>query len=521
MTEPHDVDDVIGPDDDDDDGDRDDVVELDDEDGDEYDLLDDDPYADYDGYGDEDDPADEDDEREVDTAELDAAEAAGGISVAGDGAEDIAPSSMAPDLSAYTVDISTGEVTDVPAVATPVQADLAAQLSGSMPLLLLAKSAQKAGHLPEVAQVATRVTGGAVGVGVVLRLPSHTAAAAAAFLARFGSSPVRLADPDLYRAPSHGSPDKAIGVRTVKWHPWLANAPAPSSSTDTAWVGTVLQKQIDAGATVMLSATGWVGATNGAIELGHARRWVAASRAAARPSTPMFVNLTMDRAWLTDSNLRSLLLQELVESNERLWYLRFRWPVTNPRYGQLRDAAVLDGYKLLAVTAALEGKVLVLPNSGLTGWVATALGATGFSTGMSWGEQAYADPRIVSARKGEPPPPPTLRLFERSLLHTVDHASHVALMAQQDYLLCRCRYCQALGAHTQSPARWDRETAGLHYLLRVARLTAMLNGPARRTEATREVLRAQQFLKATATTAAAPTGNNAPAHLSEWYRLLL
>ena len=469
--------------------------------------------------GTDDDDVDED-SLELDPAQLDAAAEAGDLSVAGDAAEDVSPGSLAPYASAFRVDVTTGAVSDQATASAPAQVGLTGQLSGNIPLLLLAKSYQLAEQLPSVARVAARVTAGQIGVGVVVRLPPHSAAAAGIFLARFPGSLVRLADPDLYRAPSHGSLDNPISNQMVRRHPWLANAPAPSAPTDLGWVTTVLEKQADAGATVLLSATGWLGSANGARELGNARRWVAASRTAAA-STPMFVNLTMDSTWLTTPTLRSALLEELVESNERLWYLRFRWPVVEPRYGQLRQAAVLDGYKELAVTAALEGKVLVLPNSGLTGWVATALGGTGFSTGTSWGEQAYAAPRIMASAPGRPKPPATLRLFERTILHTVDHASHVALLGESNYLLCQCRYCQSIGARTTSSARWNKETAALHYLLRCARLTAMLNSPSRRMEALREVRRARQFVRGTVGTPAAPTGNNAPAHLSEWERLLL
>lgn len=460
------------------------------------------------------------DSPDLDLVQLDEAAAAGDLSTAEDDAEDLPTGSLAPDVSAFTVDVSTGEVRDRPRVTTPVQSALEVQLSGTMPLLLLAKSYQQSSQMPSVARVATRVTRGRVGIGVVVRLPAHTPAAAETFLDRFPGSPIRIADPDLYTAPAYGGPDANVSDQKAGRHPWLVSAVPASAPTNPAWVREVLERQTDVGATVLLSATGWVSAANGAREFAHALRWVAESRRAAG-TTPMFVSLTLDGSWLTDPVLRGVLLHEIVESGERLWYLRFRWPVVQPRYGQLRQRSLLEGYRQLAVTAALEDKVLVLPNSGLTGWVATALGATGFSTGPSWGEQAYAAPQIVANRPGQRRPPPTLRLFERTVLHTVDHASHVAMLGETDYQLCRCRYCTALGAATPTTARWDKETASMHYLLRCARLTALLASPNRRMEALREVRRAQAFLRATAGTPAAPTGNNAPAHLAEWENLLI
>lgn len=460
------------------------------------------------------------DSPDLDLVQLDEAAAAGDLSTAGDDAEDLPTGSLAPDESAFTVDASTVKVRDRPRVAIPVQPELARQLSGAVPLLLLAKSYQLARQMPSVARVATRVTRGRVGIGVVVRLPSHTPAAARRFLDYFPGSPIRIADPDLYKAPAYGGPDANMSAQMASRHPWLTTASPAAAPTDPAWVNEVLDRQTDVGATVLLSATGWVSAANGAREFSHALRWVAESRRAAG-TTPMFVNLTLDGAWLIDPALRAVLLHEIVESGERLWYLRFRWPVVQPRYGQLRQRALLEGYRELAVTAALEDKVLVLPNSGLTGWVGTALGATGFSTGPSWPEQAYAERQIVANRPGQRRPPPTLRLFEQTVLHTVDHASHVAMLGEANYQLCRCRYCTAPGGATLSAARWDKEAASMHYLLRCARLTALLASPNRRVEALREVRRAQAFLRATAGTPAAPTGSNAPAHLAEWESLLI
>lgn len=135
---------------------------------------------------------------------------------------------------------------------------------------------------------------------------------------------------------------------------------------------------------------------------------------------PMFVNLTLDAQWLSDKQLRAVLLQPIVDSPEKHWYLRFWWPMIANRYGQLTDKNVLDGYRVLSRTAALERKRLFLPNAGLTGWVMTGLGATGFSTGTSWTDQAFARERRMGGVKGRPSPPRIPRMFDRALLHTVE-----------------------------------------------------------------------------------------------------
>lgn len=457
----------------------------------------------------------------LDLVELDQAAAAGDLSTDEDDADDVTTiGPVVADAPAFANDISAGPLRDRSRTPAPAHSSLANQLSGAVPLLLLAKSYQQSGQMPSVARVASRVTRGRVGIGVVVRLPSLTPEAARRYLDHFPASSIRIADPDLYMAPAYGGPDAGVSPQKASRHPWLATASPASQPPNSSWIREVLDRQTDVGATVLLSATGWVSAANGAREFAQALRWVTESRRLAG-SAPMFVNLTMDGSWLTEPGLRRVLLNEIVESVERLWYLRFRWPIVQPRYGQLRIRALIEGYRQLSLTAALEEKVLIVPNSGLTGWVATALGATGFSTGPSWPEQAYAAPQIIANRPGQRRPPPTLRLFERTLLHTVDHASHVAMLQHTGYQLCRCRYCAALGTSTPSAARWNKETASMHYLLRCARLTALLASSNRRIEALREVRRAQAFLQRTFGTPAAPTGNNAPAHLAEWERVLI
>lgn len=459
------------------------------------------------------------DSPQLNPATLDEAVATGGRIVLNEDDDDMLGGSFAPDLTATTVDLQSGDIAERPGMSLPSQPALISQLSGAVPLLLLAKSHQISSQLPAVARIATRVTGGRIGVGVAVRLLGHTPAAAASFLNHFTSSPVRIADPDLYRAPASGSPEAGVSARVGERHPWLIDAPEASSMASTSWIREVLDRQVQAGATILLSATGWVNATNAAQQLACAMQRVCASRLEVGSAT-MFVNLTLDGTWLSDPALRAVLLQEIIESPERYWYLRVRWPIVRPRYGQLRDVATLDGYKELAETAALEDKVLILPNSGLTGWIATSLGATGFSTGPGWPEQAYAAPQIMASRPGQPKPPPTLRYFERTVLNIVDHATHSAMIGSAEYLQCQCRYCRAIGASTQNSARWNKESAAMHYLLRCARLMDLISSGNRRGKALEEVQRARQFVSQIASTPASPTGNSSPLHLSEWERLL-
>lgn len=419
------------------------------------------------------------------------------------------------------VDPTTGELT--PRVSTAsgsakAQLDVVEQLT-SAPLVLLARSHQMSNGLPALLAVARRATKGAIGLGLVVRAPNMSPSAAAAYLGSCPRNTVVLADPSLHQNPKSGSPTAAaLSARASAWNPWFNSAPSHADALDVKWIRTVLDVQRSMQASVLLSATSWVDAVGASKQLADAMRWVVASRNEATDA-PMFVNLTLDSSWLSNSALRALLLAELVESEEPLWYLRFYWPIVDPRYGQLANQRILEGYRELATVAALEGKRVILANSGLTGWIGTALGAAGFSTGPSWPEQAYAQQRQMASSPGRSRVPSRPRYFDTNLIHTIDHATQVAVSQLPSYAHCRCRYCANLPLSATIVSPWPKEEAGLHYLLSTAKLTYRLVANPR-LEALREVRRARTFMSQLAGTASAPTGDNTPKHLVAWESLL-
>ncbi|MEX2510609.1 MAG: hypothetical protein WD405_11640 [Homoserinimonas sp.] len=313
-----------------------------------------------------------------------------------------------------------------------------------------------------------------------------------------------IVDPEL-----HYSSTSAWEGRTEPNADWAELMDAPKKPKP-RWVKLTLDIQRDLGATVALSATGWVDAVDGTKSIARAMNFAAESRAYLGSGVPMMVNLTFDWRWLVDEDLRATLLQEIVESNEPHWYLRFYWPEVPVRYGQLVDAAILAGYRELSGLCALEDKQLFLPNSGLTGWVATALGATGFSTGQAWPEQAFARQRIMGGRKGQRPPPRIPRYFDSQLLHTIEYSEFQRLAEFEDHEEHVTPYSLEIEeeGHTH-------ELGGLHYLVAVADLQSTLKGKRSQAKAAREVRTAAKFIT-DLRRADQPAGLNRPLHLAPW-----
>ena len=383
-------------------------------------------------------------------------------------------------------------------------------LSGTVPTFVVHRSFHHAVQLPDLVLRAQRVCGADAAVAVATRLPLQAPSAARVFLDSVPTATLRIADPEIHTLPG---PARAPHPKTLKQAAKYryGGVPVPAAPNQ-GWVRDVLDAQHDAGANVMLSASGWVGAARGGQQLAAAMSFVDATRTELGADDPMFVNLTLDAAWLLDSALRGQLLQEIVESPETLWWLRVMWPPLRPNpYAQLVDAALLDGYAELAQVAGDERKVVFLPNSGLTGWVATALGASGFSTGMSGPERAYLN---QPPQGGGGAGTPRQRYFEKTLLHTILRADQAPLTRQPGYQQCACAYCGQLAA-----GPWRKDQEQLHYLHNVAELTATLRRTGRKAAARTRVQQAVTF-NVGLTGAARLTGESEPKHLDAWTKLL-
>ena len=381
-------------------------------------------------------------------------------------------------------------------------------ISAAVPTLVVHRSHNYFSELPElIIRAQTSVRSNAA-IAVATRMPRKEPAGTRSFLNSCTSAALRIADPEIHTLSGPNQAPHARPSACAVEYPYAKN-PIPAAPK-ASWIRKVLDAQHDAGANVFLSASGWVAGHDGIRELSEAMAFVDATRQQLGEDDPMFVNLTLHSEWLRRPRLRAALLQELVEHPESLWWLRFMWPALRPTsYVQLADRALLEGYKELAQVAKSENKTLFLPNSGLTGWFATALGASGFSAGMSGTERAYLDQPPQAGAGGQP----KQRFFERNLLHTILMTDRRPLARQSKYVTCRCPYCRQMGAG------YHKREEQLHYLYNAAELTASLGRTGRRGTARRLVRDAVAFNNALPMSASL-VQESTPRHLDDWDALL-
>ena len=400
-------------------------------------------------------------------------------------------------------------MTDTTPIA-PTYLPLSTIFDDSRPTFLIHKSWQYSGRLGEVADSLAVLHKDKLGIGVVAPMFGYKRQKVRQFLEGLDQVPFRIADPDLHRYASSGWVDFVERKAESEWTFSKEIPKKPKSS----WVAQVLDAQREAHATVLLSASGWVDSVDATKSLTTAMSFVKESRAQAG-SSRMMVNLTLDSAWLSNEALRDILLSEVVDSSEDAWYLRFYWPEMPVRYGQLVEPAILNGYRVLAETFASEDKQLFLPNSGLTGWIATALGATGFSTGLAWPEQAFARQRKMGGVAGRTPPPRIKRLFDKQLLHTMEFTEHERLKELDDRQIFDTKFSLEIEADDHSP-----ELAGLHYLQGAGTLQAELVAKRSAEKAALRAINAGEKWIESLRRADRPSGLNRPQHLPAWQALL-
>ena len=377
-------------------------------------------------------------------------------------------------------------------------------LDGTLPLFIVHRTYQHWRALPRLLAQLHAAAGANLALGVASSLPKAAERSHADFNSSCRAAAVRLVDPQGYLTDPQDIRIAEPSDQSKRWAPYLRGAPVTASD--------LLNMQRDRGANLLLTSGRALDPSDAQRSLDAACAEGDDALAVLKPGERLALNLTMSAAWLTRPALLGALLAQLVDQEQfDTWYVRVQWPGSARAYSQPTDTKLLTGYRQLAEVAADEEGRLLLPQTGLTGWLMLAFGAAGFGTGLTGSYQAFGEPGGGSGGK-----PRIERYFERQLLHTVERTARSLLLADPAYGQCLCPYCRPLF----SGAAWSHEYAGLHYLFNAGTLTAGVAPATAGRRGThgavgRKVRAAQRFAAGKAL-----TGNSDPAHLRAWDQLL-
>lgn len=377
-------------------------------------------------------------------------------------------------------------------------------LTSGNPLMFVHRPHQRGVTIPRLMANVFSTTGGAVSLGAAVALPSGTLTAHKDWLDSCRVASVKIADPLGYQLDQNLLRVKAISSRSRGYMPYLAKDPLD--------VDEVLQAQRDAGANLLLSPGRALDTSNAQPALDGVCAEADKALAALTGGERLALNLTLSEQWLSKPTLREALFDQLLDQQQfDVWYIRVQWSAGLRALHQPLNMELLQGYKRLAQLAQDDARVLLLPQTGLSGWLQLAFGATGFGAGPFGAGQAFKE----HAQGGGGGQEPIARYFEPSLLHSVERTVHDALSRQPSYVACTCPYCPALLA--PSASGWNHELARLHHLHTMGRLAGLGATTGRPLSAAirREVRAAKQ------TSANQPlAGISLPQHLPVWDQLL-
>lgn len=377
-----------------------------------------------------------------------------------------------------------------------------ALLEQAPPIMIVHRPHQAVGVIPRLLASVLAATDGGVSLGVSAPLAGMTEASAQQWLSEQPAAALRIADPRGYLKDPTIVRIRPLSARVLGWAPYLKR--------DELDVGEILDTQRKVGANLLLSPGRALDPTDPQQSLDKAFADADTAIAMLEPGERLALNLTAPSQWLTSKALRDALFAQLIDQEQfDLWYIRIQWPASLRAFQQPTDANLLGGYKRLAQLASDEERRLVLPQTGLTGWLQLGFGAAGFGAGPFGAGQAFKE----NSQGGNGKTPEVPRYFEPTLLHSVERSIHNALSTQSGYETCDCPYCPAL----LSGRDWDHELARLHGLHWMGRLAALPSTSGRTVSAT---------VRRTASAALAAAekqplaGISSPQHLRVWDQLL-
>lgn len=283
----------------------------------------------------------------------------------------------------------------------------------------------------------------------------------------------------------------------------------PAANPD-RFVEQVIEAQRQVGATALISPWLLHGLSQTEHELAATVRFATAAEELV-DGEKLLMGIEATEGVLANTEARNALVNELVEGPELPVYFRMR--VTAPA-GQMQyqNRAALEGLREVVIALEANDRPVVLPQSGLTGWLMGAFGARSFGAGMQGSMQRNSAP---SGGGGGFP-----RLhwyFVPQMLGFVQAEDMDDVAAGGGFSACECPYCD--GELPGTGAAFNARKADKHYIWWCATLAAELAPTSRVATISERVAAAAEFASEVEERAELDDRSRA-AHLAIWSELL-
>lgn len=290
---------------------------------------------------------------------------------------------------------------------------------------------------------------------------------------------------------------------------YLGESDAPANAE--RFVKQAIDAQTEIGATALVAPWLLHGVTQTEHELNATIRFASLAEEYVDDDDKLLMGIEATQGVFATAEARNAMINELVEGPELPAYLRMR--ITPPQgYMQYRDPAALKGLREVVLALDANDRAVSLPQSGLTGWVMSAFGASSYGAGMQGSMQ-----RNTAPAGGGGGFPPLHWYFVPEMLGFV-LAEEMDDVSQVDgFSVCECPYCD--GELPAPGAAFDAREAGKHFIWWCSTLADELDSGSPHDLVASRVAAATEFAEQVEASVQLDD-RSIPAHLPIWTQLL-
>lgn len=282
------------------------------------------------------------------------------------------------------------------------------------------------------------------------------------------------------------------------------------------YVNQVLRSQINHGAATLITPSLIHGINPGDIDIDATVDF--AKTAAADPvSTGHELIMGMEALHTVFANnaARNYMVNAIVDLDEELpVWLRMTSPAPQGR-AQIPHESSLKGLRAVVEALAANDRPVLLPYSGMCGWLMMGFGALAFGAGVPASLERTVIPSPAGGGGGNPP---LHWYFTPQLLGFVRAEEMPSISAVSGFTPCPCPFCG--GGLPAAGAAFDTEAAAKHYMWWCVGLTDSLRFAADRADHVRDTLDdALMFWDAVQKAGVLLDSRSEPTHLDTWRRI--